>query len=203
MSECMSRTEAAICKTSDGAAADDEDRDGSNPCNTEAQRLAGRCGKGSAADVGVTAADNKKAFGFRQGFLSSRKGRGNGAGERNRTSDLRITNALLYQLSYTGISQIVSASLRRTALNRSCAFYGDFEKSKSQTRPGKRLLVLTLYPAGQLPRVSSGAWRKTPSGEAPWRVLRASLLQASSCRQRQSWRRYRCKAQAAESTHGP
>ncbi len=27
---------------------------------------------------------------------------GNGAGERNRTSDLRITNALLYQLSYTG-----------------------------------------------------------------------------------------------------
>lgn len=74
MSECMSRTEAAICKTSDGAAADDEDRDGSNPCNTEAQRLAGRCGKGSAADVGVTAADNKKAFGFRQGFLSSRKG---------------------------------------------------------------------------------------------------------------------------------
>lgn len=130
MSECMSRTEAAICKTSDGAAADDEDRDGSNPCNTEAQRLAGRCSKGSAADVGVTAADNKKAFGFRQGFLSSRKGRGNGAGERNRTSDLRITNALLYQLSYTGISQIVSASLRRTALNRICAFYGDFEKKQ-------------------------------------------------------------------------
>ncbi len=25
-----------------------------------------------------------------------------GAGERSRTSDLRITNALLYQLSYTG-----------------------------------------------------------------------------------------------------
>lgn len=74
MSECMSRTEAAICKTSDGAAAEDEDRDGSDPCNTEAQRLAGRCSKRSAADVGVTAADNKKAFGFRQGFLSSRKG---------------------------------------------------------------------------------------------------------------------------------
>jgi hypothetical protein len=27
---------------------------------------------------------------------------GNGAGEMNRTPDLRITNALLYQLSYTG-----------------------------------------------------------------------------------------------------
>ncbi len=26
----------------------------------------------------------------------------NGAGKRSRTSDLRITNALLYQLSYTG-----------------------------------------------------------------------------------------------------
>lgn len=27
---------------------------------------------------------------------------GNGAGDRSRTYDLRITNALLYQLSYTG-----------------------------------------------------------------------------------------------------
>lgn len=26
----------------------------------------------------------------------------NGAGERNRTADLRVTSALLYQLSYTG-----------------------------------------------------------------------------------------------------
>ena len=58
-------------------------------------------------------------------FLNSR-----GAGEEIRTPDLRITNALLYQLSYTGISQIVSASLRRTALNRSCAFYGVFEKKQ-------------------------------------------------------------------------
>jgi hypothetical protein len=29
----------------------------------------------------------------------------NGAGNRNRTSDLRITNALLYLLSYTGLSR--------------------------------------------------------------------------------------------------
>ena len=29
-----------------------------------------------------------------------------GAGERSRTSDLRITNALLYQLSYTGTFQL-------------------------------------------------------------------------------------------------
>ena len=28
-----------------------------------------------------------------------------GAGDRNRTDDLRITNALLYQLSYTGEKQ--------------------------------------------------------------------------------------------------
>lgn len=63
MSECMSRTEAAICKTSDGAAAEDEDRDGSDPCNTEAQRLAGRCSKRSAADVGVTAAESDRRRG--------------------------------------------------------------------------------------------------------------------------------------------
>ena len=29
-------------------------------------------------------------------------GQADGAGERNRTLDLRITNALLYRLSYTG-----------------------------------------------------------------------------------------------------
>ena len=34
---------------------------------------------------------------IRIGFLSV------GAGERSRTLDLRITNALLYQLSYTGV----------------------------------------------------------------------------------------------------
>ena len=36
-----------------------------------------------------------------------------GAGGRSRTLDLRITNALLYQLSYTGIFRI--AELRRAA----------------------------------------------------------------------------------------
>ena len=30
-----------------------------------------------------------------------------GAGEESRTPDLRITNALLYQLSYTGLSLLV------------------------------------------------------------------------------------------------
>ncbi len=35
-------------------------------------------------------------------MLQSR--RGSGAGNRSRTYDLRITNALLYQLSYTGNS---------------------------------------------------------------------------------------------------
>ncbi len=31
------------------------------------------------------------------------QGGGDGAGDRSRTYDLRITNALLYQLSYTGL----------------------------------------------------------------------------------------------------
>jgi hypothetical protein len=30
-----------------------------------------------------------------------------GAGEKSRTPDLRITNALLYQLSYTGVARAV------------------------------------------------------------------------------------------------
>ena len=33
-----------------------------------------------------------------------------GAGEKSRTPDLRITNALLYQLSYTGIDRWRSAA---------------------------------------------------------------------------------------------
>ena len=36
-----------------------------------------------------------------------------GAGEMNRTPDLRITNALLYQLSYTGFGGAVAAILLR------------------------------------------------------------------------------------------
>ena len=34
-----------------------------------------------------------------------------GAGERNRTLDLRITNALLYQLSYTGNAVMIKEGL--------------------------------------------------------------------------------------------
>jgi hypothetical protein len=39
-----------------------------------------------------------------------------GAGEKSRTPDLRITNALLYQLSYTGAlkRRIIEASIRRS-----------------------------------------------------------------------------------------
>jgi hypothetical protein len=39
----------------------------------------------------------------------------NGAGKRSRTSDLRITNALLYQLSYSGT---VTASQPRSLTDR-------------------------------------------------------------------------------------
>jgi hypothetical protein len=40
-------------------------------------------------------------------YINSLK-HGCGAGERNRTLDLRITSALLYQLSYTGVFDCVS-----------------------------------------------------------------------------------------------
>lgn len=35
-----------------------------------------------------------------------------GAGEKSRTPDLRITNALLYQLSYTGVSRAYSRAAK-------------------------------------------------------------------------------------------
>ena len=50
-----------------------------------------------------------------------------GAGERIRTSDLRITNALLYQLSYTGTLFIFEAFISR----RDAHFTELFEKCKS------------------------------------------------------------------------
>jgi hypothetical protein len=37
---------------------------------------------------------------------------GDGAGEKSRTPDLRITNALLYQLSYTGVKLRIIAGLQ-------------------------------------------------------------------------------------------
>ena len=42
-------------------------------------------------------------------FLNSR-----GAGEEIRTPDLRITNALLYQLSYTGYPRLVDTTKLRS-----------------------------------------------------------------------------------------
>jgi hypothetical protein len=36
-----------------------------------------------------------------------------GADDRNRTGDLRITNALLYQLSYIGVSHALDFSIDR------------------------------------------------------------------------------------------
>ena len=40
----------------------------------------------------------------------------NGAGNRSRTYDLRITNALLYQLSYTGVRHISAAKYTKMRL---------------------------------------------------------------------------------------
>lgn len=38
-------------------------------------------------------------------------GRGDGAGDRNRTCDLRVTSALLYRLSYTGVFRVQNLPL--------------------------------------------------------------------------------------------
>ena len=48
-----------------------------------------------------------------------------GAGDRNRTGDLRVTSALLYQLSYTGDKERNYRALHRTG-QRDIASIGDF-----------------------------------------------------------------------------
>lgn len=56
-----------------------------------------------------------------------------GAGKRSRTSDLRITNALLYQLSYTGNQKIFPCG---TTPHEGAHFIGKIQKNAS--RPKKR-----------------------------------------------------------------
>ncbi|CAN0641804.1 hypothetical protein BCEP27_11427 [Burkholderia cepacia] len=46
-----------------------------------------------------------------------------GAGDRSRTYDLRITNALLYQLSYTGSREMKLYGDFRDLGNRFCEFF--------------------------------------------------------------------------------
>ncbi len=66
------------------------------PPTPHGQRAAGYCG--NCAHIGYLAPRSKKGDpeGPPQVLEST------GAGDRSRTYDLRITNALLYQLSYTG-----------------------------------------------------------------------------------------------------
>jgi hypothetical protein len=42
---------------------------------------------------------------FEESLQAASQANESGAGKRSRTSDLRITNALLYQLSYSGIDR--------------------------------------------------------------------------------------------------
>ena len=46
-----------------------------------------------------------------------------GAGDRSRTYDLRITNALLYQLSYTGVRRRILGRTSRDGNNDACALF--------------------------------------------------------------------------------
>jgi hypothetical protein len=59
--------------------------------------------------VGGRAESLTHVSGIRRKLCDRNKPRGVGAGGRSRTLDLRITNALLYQLSYTGPDQARAA----------------------------------------------------------------------------------------------
>lgn len=47
---------------------------------------------------------NKLIYEFKDNKMLWKKRNGNGATKQNRTADLRVTNPLLYQLSYSGIN---------------------------------------------------------------------------------------------------
>ena len=61
-------------------------------------------------------------------FLNSR-----GAGEEIRTPDLRITNALLYQLSYTGAICLFTLAQELRTAKRRRSMPEDYLFSKSET----------------------------------------------------------------------
>lgn len=64
------------------------------PCMEKAER--------EGSDGSIADAAKQKARSRGSGFLLD----SDGAGDRSRTYDLRITNALLYQLSYTGNKEV-------------------------------------------------------------------------------------------------
>ena len=91
-----------------------------------------RNGRNLSRSSGLSATPDAAAFSKMQTTKhrldhSNRSIDGNGAGERNRTSDLRITNALLYQLSYTGTYFTFSPSEELVFPDRD-AHYGELPK---------------------------------------------------------------------------
>ena len=91
--EAMTRQGAAL--TSNFSPSRRQDRIDRQPCTTRRKERY-QTGKVVAPPSGAPVA-SKKANPEGLAFLLF-----TGAGERSRTPDLRITNALLYQLSYTG-----------------------------------------------------------------------------------------------------
>ena len=78
---------------------------------------------------------------FRRPFIGR-----NGAGEGNRTPDLRVTNALLYRLSYTGTMFVIIYIIKLFGNNR----FGRVRKRPSENsavRPAFRRLVRGIMPA--------------------------------------------------------
>ena len=74
----------------------------------------------------------------------------NGAGERSRTSDLLITNQLLYQLSYTGM-RVLRSSPEDTGVYRNrSAMRIAWDQRPWRTR------MITSTPSGSVPAGRSG-----------------------------------------------
>ena len=99
-------------------------------------------------------------------------GRGTGAGDRNRTYDLRITNAPLYQLSYSGSEGPLRLEdrkrrgiLREAARRRQRVLHGAAGRRNAPQRAGRRRITRSR-PATSMPGGGAGRRLNCTSGSA-------------------------------------
>jgi hypothetical protein len=102
-----------------------------------------------------------------------------GAGERSRTLDLLITNELLYQLSYTG----VSAMPHKWDTAKPAILAQRFSVWQQEIGPGRRVPRTGRRAARPL------QWSRRITRRLPFRPIASARAPAASARPRPGWRR--------------
>jgi hypothetical protein len=89
----------------------------------------------------------KRYFGRRSSLLTTRAGcSSSGAAGRSRTGDLRITNALLYQLSYSGVGAHYTVAAAGRAIRATCSAI--LENGPALLDKGRHAFLLILHCEG-------------------------------------------------------